>query len=218
MRLVLLGPPGAGKGTQAGVLSHRLGIPHISTGDMLREAARFGNPIGMKAKSYMETGDLVPDEVVTEIVKQRLERVDASEGFILDGYPRTEAQAGDLETALKEKGKSMDLVLYFKTSPDVSIQRLSGRRICPNCNINYHVTNRPPKKEGICDDCGIRLYQRDDDKASTVSKRLEVYEAKTKDLVDYYKKTELLREIPGDYEVEPLYKFLVDLFKRESLS
>ena len=218
MRLVLLGPPGAGKGTQADVLSNRLKIPHISTGDELREALREKKDVGKRAKEYMEKGDLVPDELVTEIVKDRLSRDDVKKGFILDGYPRTEKQAEDLDRALNSPEKRLDLVIYFKTSPAVSIERLSGRRICRGCNANYHTKNIPPAIEGICDKCGKELYQRKDDKKETVVTRLEVYIQKTKSLIEYYEKKGLLREVPGDFEVESLYNFLVGLFKKEKLA
>lgn len=218
MKLILLGPPGAGKGTQAEVLSKKLRIPHISTGDMLREALRENEEVGQKAKFYMEKGELVPDDLVTEIVKQRLNRSDTGSGYILDGYPRTEGQADALDKALKEKGKPIDIVLYFKTSPAVSIKRLSGRRICPKCNANYHVTNRPPKKKGICNKCNVELHQRKDDKEETVKNRLEVYNQKTKGLIDYYKNQDTLREVPGDLEVDELFNVLADLFKKENLA
>jgi len=218
VNLILLGPPGAGKGTQAGVLSQRLNIPHISTGDMLREALRENRETGLKAKEYMEKGELVPDEIVTEIVKETLKRTDVKRGFILDGYPRTEVQAENLDQALKDIKKNVITVLYFKTSPTVSIKRLSGRRICPECNRNYHIINLPPKKENICDECSVSLYQREDDKEKTVKKRLEVYSDKTKGLIEYYKKRNLLREIDGDLEVEALYKQITALFKRENLA
>jgi len=218
MRLILLGPPGAGKGTQADVLSNRLNMPHISTGDMLREALRENREVGRRAKEYMEKGELVPDELVTEIVKNRLSQADTKDAFILDGYPRTEKQAEDLDAALDSIGNKLDLVLYFKTSSEVSIERLSGRRICPHCNANYHIKNRPPAKEGNCDKCGTALYQREDDKPTTVIKRLEVYGLKTKSLISYYQKKGLLREIPGDFEVESLYEFLTGLFAKEKLA
>ncbi len=218
MKLILLGPPGAGKGTQADVISTKLNMPHISTGDMLREAVKEGKPVGKKAKEYMESGELVPDEVVTEIVKQRLEKPDVKKGFILDGYPRTTAQAESLDKALEASGNNIDIVLYFKTSPEVSIARLSGRRICSECGANYHIKNRPAKKEDVCDKCGKKLYQRKDDEPGTVKNRLKVYEEKTKDLIEYYKKKSLLREVPGDFEVEALYNVLRDLFKKEKLA
>ena len=217
MNLILLGPPGAGKGTQAEVLSGKLGVVHISTGDMLREAAREGHELGRKAREFMEKGELVPDDLVTEIVKERLTRPDTIGGFILDGYPRTDTQARDLDAALKCIKCGIDLVLYFKTSPAVCIKRLSGRRICPKCNANYHLKNRPPKKDLLCDKCGAGLYQREDDKEGTVKKRLEVYNQKTKTLIKYYKNKSLLREAPGDMDVEELFSFLAELFKKEKL-
>ncbi|MFH1752661.1 MAG: adenylate kinase [Candidatus Omnitrophota bacterium] len=218
MRLVLLGPPGAGKGTQAEVLSKTYIIPHISTGDILRESVRDGSDVGLKAKSYMDKGELVPDEVVTEIVVQRLARPDAKNGFILDGYPRTKTQSLSLAKELDANGISIDRVLYFKTTVPTVIKRLSGRRICPKDGAIYHVNNNPPSKEGICDKCQTPLYQREDDKEETVKNRLEVYERTSKDLLDYYKKQSILTEVSGDLDVLDLFGSLKEYFKKEGLA
>ncbi|MEE8360329.1 MAG: adenylate kinase [Candidatus Omnitrophota bacterium] len=218
MRLVLLGPPGAGKGTQAEVLSKVYKIPHISTGDMLRESVREGSEVGLKAKSYMDKGELVPDEVVTEIVVQRIAKSDAKEGFILDGYPRTKIQSISLSKELGATGISIDKVLYFKTTVPVVIKRLSGRRICPKDGSIYHVKNNPPAREGICDKCQTPLYQREDDKEETVKNRLEVYERTSKDLLDYYKSENTLTEVSGDLDVQELFSSLKDYFKKEGLA
>lgn len=212
MKIVLLGPPGAGKGTQSVVLSKSYGIPHISTGDILRQSVKSGQPLGLKAKSYMDKGELVPDELVTGIVVERLKEPDAKNGFLLDGYPRTLKQGVDLDAALKSIGSSIDMVLYFETSDQVAIERLSGRRVCKKCGFNYHVKNIPPKKEGICDKCGGELFQRPDDNEATVRNRLKVYEAQTKPLIDYYTKQGILKKVSGDSNVEALFKVLSKVF------
>ncbi len=215
MNLVLLGPPGAGKGTQAQVLVKNLGLPHISTGDMLREAVRNGAPLGLKAKEYMDTGKLVPDEVVIGLVAERLRQPDARKGFILDGFPRTPEQAESLDRTLVQLGMPLDHVLYFKTSLPVIIRRLSGRRVCGQCNKNYHVKNFPPKQEGVCDACGGKLVQRPDDREETIEERLRVYEAQTAPLIDYYRRKGSLAEVSGDLEVEPLFAVLKSLFDKK---
>lgn len=217
MRLILLGPPGAGKGTQAKVLTSKFGIPHISTGDMLREAVSSTTPVGLKAKSYMDKGELVPDEVVIEIVKLRLQKPDIKNGFILDGFPRTLVQAKNLDATLQKMGQDIDLVIYFETSAEVSIRRLSGRRVCRLCSANYHTVNMPPKKQGVCDKCGGDLFQRDDDKEETVRNRLTVYEQKTKNLLDYYKNKSKLRTVSGDKEVDEVFQQLVKIFQVDNL-
>ncbi|MBN1353691.1 MAG: adenylate kinase [Candidatus Omnitrophica bacterium] len=205
MNVVLLGPPGAGKGTQAQVLSTYFNIPHISTGDMLRGAVKEGSEVGRLAKSYMDRGELVPDEVVVNIVKERIAKSDASGGFMLDGFPRNDKQADKLDEALDTDGKKIDVVLYFKTSPETSIDRLSGRRVCAKCGANFHVKNMPPKKDGICDYCGGKLYQRDDDKIDTIKRRLVVYEKETASLIEYYKNKNILSEVSGDLDVDHLF-------------
>lgn len=212
MKIVLLGPPGAGKGTQSVVLSKKYGIPHISTGDILRESVKSGQPLGLKAKTCMDKGELVPDEVVTGIVAERLKQPDAKTGFILDGYPRTLKQAIDLDAALTKIGSSIDMVVYFETSERVAIERLTGRRVCKTCGFNYHVKNIPPKKEGICDRCGGDLFQRPDDKEETVRNRLKVYEAQTKPLIDHYTKQGILKKVSGDSGVDLLFNVLSKAF------
>ena len=218
MRLVLLGPPGAGKGTQANVLSNAFDVAHVSTGDILREAAKRNNCEEARlAKSYMDKGELVPDEIVASLVSERLSREDAKKGFILDGFPRNQNQAIELEKQLKHLGIELDIVLYFKTKESISIERLTGRRICPKCGLNYHITNKPPKKGNICDICGVRLIHRDDDKVETIKNRLKVYENQTQPLLDYYKKSGLLQEVSGDLDVDSLFKELKVLFKNEKI-
>lgn len=217
LNLVLLGPPGAGKGTQAGLLIKAYKLLHVSTGDMLREAIKEGTEVGKKVEGFMNSGELVPDEIVTEAVIDRINKPDAAGGVILDGYPRTKAQAESLESSLKEENRHLSLVLYMKTSEEVAVQRLSGRRVCPKCGKNYHVTNIPPKKEGICDTCGLELFQRDDDRPDTVRNRLRVYEKSTKDLVSFYKDKGLLREVDGDLKADELFEKIDALFKEEGL-
>lgn len=216
MRLVLLGPPGAGKGTQAQVLVKDLNAPHVSTGDMLREAIRQGMPAGLKAKEYMDRGDLVPDQLVIDLVASRLQKEDARKAFILDGFPRTREQAESLDKKLAELKIKLDLVLYFKTSLAVIIRRLSGRRICGQCGKNYHLTNFRPKAEGVCDVCGSKLIQRPDDREEAIVERLKVYEKQTAPLIDYYDKKGMLAEVSGDLEVAPLNAVLRELFQKKA--
>lgn len=218
MNLVLLGPPGAGKGTQAKVLSKDLNLPHISTGDMLRDAASRETPLGKKAKEYMAKGELVPDKLVTDIVKDRLLNGDVKSGFILDGFPRTFEQAKMLDATLAKINKRLDIVLYFKTPLQTCISRLSGRRVCKKCGANFHIKNIPPKKEGVCDYCQGELYQRKDDAEETVRRRWSVYMEETTPLIDYYRRTGLLEEVSGDLDVGDLNNVLTDLFHRKKLA
>lgn len=217
MRLVLLGPPGAGKGTQANMLKESLSIPHISTGDILRERVKDNSPIGRKARQFISQGELVPDDIVIEIVMDRLKAADVKSGFMLDGFPRTRLQAEALSRALKKLNISIDLVVYFKTQPETSIRRLGGRRICSQCQANYHVQNMPPQKQGICDQCGGALYEREDDKEETVRNRLDVYFRETAELIDYYREKGLLRTLSGDKEAKEVFAILMALFKQEGL-
>ena len=217
MRLVLLGPPGAGKGTQAELLSKKYNIPHISTGDILREAVREKSRTGMEAKSYMDKGELVPDNIVVKIVVEGLSRPDTSGGFILDGFPRNRTQAESLSEALADKKISIDRVLYFETSPDTIISRLTGRRVCPKCNAIYHIINNVPIKNGVCDKCGSKLYQREDDKEETIRKRMEVYRNTESGLMSYYRKTGLLTEASGDLRSDELFRSLIKTFGKDSL-
>jgi adenylate kinase len=218
MRLILLGPPGAGKGTQAEVLSKEYAIPHISTGDMLREAVKKKTTVGLKAYSYMVKGELVPDEIVIEIINGRLAEKDAKKGFILDGFPRTKRQAESLDEELKKTNMPIDLVVYFDTSSQVSIKRLSGRRICKACGANFHIINIPPKKPGICDVCGSSLIQRDDDKEATIKNRLKVYKKEIAGLINYYKDKNILKAVAGDLDVEETFEILTKLFRKEALA
>lgn len=218
MKVVLLGPPGAGKGTQSAVLSQKYGVKHISTGDILRETVKNSTPMGMKAKSFMDKGELVPDEVVTGIVVDRLSQKDTKAGFILDGFPRTLKQAEDLDGALKKTSSRIDIVLYFEIPEKVAIERLTGRRVCKSCGANYHIKNMPPKKEGICDKCGGQLYQRADDTVATVMNRLKVYEDQTRPLIEYYTKKGILKKVSGALEVNDLFKVLSQIFSDAKLA
>jgi adenylate kinase len=197
MNLIFLGPPGAGKGTQASLLSKALNIPQISTGDILRSAVRAGTPMGVRAKSYMDSGSLVPDEVVVGIVEERLKEADCSDGFILDGFPRTVAQADALDAMLVRLSKQIEHVLSMAVNDEELLTRISGRRMCEKCGKGYHTTFDPPKVAGICDLCGASLYQRDDDKIETMRKRLVEYYNKTAPLIDYYTGKKILRTISG---------------------
>lgn len=183
----------------------------------MREAVKNGLPLGKSAKAFMEKGELVPDEIVTGIVVERLKKDDTKKGFILDGFPRTLKQAMDLESAMKKESIPIDMVLYFETSPKVAIERLSGRRVCKACGYNYHVKNIPPKREGVCDKCGGELFQRPDDKEETVMNRLKVYDEQTKPLVDYYTKKGILKKVSGDLGVDDLFKVLSKIFSDAKL-
>ena len=206
MRIMLLGGPGVGKGTQAQQLSVKYDVPHISTGDIFRQALKDGTEMGLMAKSYMDKGLLVPDNVVVGIVEERLAQPDVKVGFILDGFPRTVPQAEALDEITTKMDMPLDAVINIEASADVIVKRLSGRRSCENCQTVYHIEHSPPKKAGICDSCGAKLYQRDDDKEETIRKRLQVYEEQTSPLLGYYRKSGKLVDIPGDDEIEEVYK------------
>ena len=195
MRLVLLGPPGAGKGTQAAAVKDRLGIPHISTGDMLRGAIVAGTPLGRKAKQIVDGGNLVPDDMITEMVRERLGAPDAKRGFLLDGYPRNLGQAKSLDIILGGMGQKLDLVLCLHLSDAEIVARLSGRRTCDACGAPFHVPSAPPKVSGICDSCGGTLSQRADDREEVIVRRLAVYQTQTAPLGAFYKERGTLAEI-----------------------
>lgn len=197
-RMVLLGPPGAGKGTQGEMLSEELGIPQIATGDILRKAVSEGSGLGQKAKSYMDSGDLVPDEIMVGIIRDRLQDSDAQKGYILDGFPRTVAQAEALDEMLTEIGQVLDAVIHIDVEKETLVQRLSGRQICRDCGSTYHIQYEPPKQEGVCDRCGGELYQREDDQEETVRSRLDVFQERTQPLVDYYRRQGIYTAIEGD--------------------
>ncbi len=202
MRIILLGAPGAGKGTQAATLHEQLNAPHIATGDLFRAALSQGTPLGLEAKSYMDRGELVPDDVTVRMLLERISQPDAADGYILDGFPRSLAQAEALDEALKSRNETVDKVLLVDVSEDELVRRLSGRWICRACQTPYHAVNNPPKTEGVCDTDGGELYQRDDDKPETVRNRLGVYRDQTAPLIDYYKAQEILTSINGEQEIE----------------
>ncbi len=204
MNLILLGPPGAGKGTQAKILTKHFGIPQISTGDILRGAVKEESPMGLKAKSYMDAGALVPDEVVVGIVEERLARPDCCGGFILDGFPRTVVQADALKETLSGLGKKIEHVISINVDKADLLGRITGRRTCRLCGKGFHIAFDPPKQTGKCDDCGGELYQRDDDSEKTMSKRLDVYEQQTAPLIAYYAEKSLLRTVNGTGSIEEI--------------
>ncbi|PYN79059.1 MAG: adenylate kinase [Candidatus Rokuibacteriota bacterium] len=204
MRVAFLGPPGAGKGTQARELAREWGVPQIATGDMLREAVAAKTPLGLEAKRYMDQGALVPDEVVVGATAERLAAPDAARGFILDGFPRTIAQAEALARLLKDAGHALDVVLYFDVSEPELLRRLTGRRVCRACGHTYHLTSSPPKRAGVCDACGGELYQRVDDSEATVRNRLEVYRKQTAPLLDYYRQRNVLTTVSGEGSIEEI--------------
>lgn len=210
MRIVFLGPPGAGKGTQAEMISEKKKLPHISSGNLLREAVESGTSTGVNAKGYIEKGLLVPDQIVVDIIKDRISKIDCKDGFILDGFPRTLAQARVLDEMLLTLGNKIDTVFYMSASRESIVQRLSGRRICSNCGSNYHVLYVPSLIDGVCDKCGGKLNQRSDDKSETILERLRVYHLQTEDLVTYYKRNGVLNEIPCDNSIEAVTKYILD--------
>jgi adenylate kinase len=205
MNIALLGPPGAGKGTQAIRISHRFGLPHISTGDMFRRAVADKTELGLEAKGYMNRGELVPDEVVIGIVKQRLEEPDCAAGFLLDGFPRNVAQAEALEAALAGNNKEIDKVLNIEVGQEELIRRLTGRRTCRACGKVYHLIFSPPRAETVCDVCGGELWQREDDAEDTVRNRLEVYRRETAPLIEYYAPRGRLVSIDGEQPVDKVF-------------
>jgi len=204
MNIVLFGPPGSGKGTQAKMLAEKYGIPHISTGDILRENLKNQTKLGLEAKAYMDKGELVPDDVLIKIIKDRLSQPDCASGFLLDGYPRTVPQADALSTILKEMGKKLDVVLNIDVPDDELIKRLTGRRMCA-CGASYHILFNPPKREGFCDLCSKELYHRDDDKEEAIMNRLDVYKNQTKPLIDYYTKEDVLVTVNGAASITEVF-------------
>ena len=202
MRLVILGPPGVGKGTQAVRISKEIKVPHISTGDILREAVKNKTEVGLKANEYMVKGELVPDSVVIELVKDRIKENDCQNGYLLDGFPRTLEQAKALDIVLADLATPLDCVVQLYADENEIVTRLTGRRMCKSCGRNYHIKYLAPKKESICDDCEIPLIQREDDTEKTVRNRLKVYDEKTKDLIDYYQKKDILISIDAGRPIE----------------
>jgi len=210
MRLILLGPPGAGKGTQASAIVKKYNIPHISTGDIFRSNIKEGTELGMKAKGYMDKGLLVPDEVVVSIVKDRLTHDDCANGFLLDGFPRTVNQAEALDAELSSMGLKLDRVINIEADSSILIERAIGRRICKECGATYHIKFNPPKVEGICDNDGSSLYQRDDDIEETVATRINVYLEQTQPLIDYYKEKKLILNIDGTESIDDIFNNIIE--------
>lgn len=205
MKIIMLGAPGAGKGTQAKKIAEKYQIPHISTGDIFRANIKNGTELGNKAKTYMEQGLLVPDELVCDLVVDRVKQDDCANGYVLDGFPRTIPQAESLDGALKEMGQKVDYAVNVEVPDENIIRRMGGRRACLACGATYHVENIPPKKEGICDVCGAELVLRDDDKPETVKKRLNVYHEQTQPLIDYYTNAGVLVEVDGTLAMDDVF-------------
>jgi len=209
MKLVILGPPGAGKGTQAEYIVEKYNIPHISTGDIFRENIKNNTELGKEAKSYMDKGLLVPDDLVIALVEDRLNKDDAKEGFLLDGFPRTVAQAVSLDSILDKNDEKLTKVINISVDPEILIERAVGRRVCKTCGMTYHVKFNPPKEEGICDKDGTKLIQRDDDTEETVKTRISVYFDQTAPLIDYYRAQNLLVDIDGAKDIDKVFEDIV---------
>lgn len=213
MNTVVLGPPGAGKGTQAERVSSMYGLPRVATGDIFRTALAEGTPLGLAAKKYMDAGELVPDDVVEGIVIDRLRKDDAQEGFILDGFPRSLHQARKLDEYLSGKGKELNLVLNIIVEPEVLVERLTGRRVCRGCGANYHEKFNAPAREGVCDKCNKELYQREDDNEETVRNRLEVYKKQTEPLIEYYRPAGRIADIDGAPEPDQVFSDILSVIE-----
>ena len=211
MNIILLGPPGAGKGTQAAKIVEKYGVPHISTGDIFRENIKNGTELGKKAKSYMDKGELVPDELVIEIATDRLSKDDCKNGFMLDGFPRTVHQAEKLDEFLKKNGRKIEYVLDIAVEKSELVARITGRRVCKACGASYHIVNIPPKKEGVCDACGGELFQRADDTEETVANRIDVYESQTMPLIDYYEKQGVISHIDGSAGLDNVFAKITEV-------
>ncbi len=206
MNLILLGPPGAGKGTQAELIIERYNIPHISTGDIFRAAIKEGTPLGVKAKSFLDSGQLVPDEIVVGIVEERLKQNDCINGFLLDGFPRTIPQADSLEGFLNSQNRKITAVINIEVDFEILMIRITGRRVCRNCGAVYHIQNKREKSPGVCDHCGGEIYQRNDDLPETVKKRLQVYQSQTEPLINYYREKNLLDSFDGQEPITILFQ------------
>lgn len=211
MRIIMLGAPGAGKGTQAKQVAAKYQIPHISTGDIFRANIKGGTELGKKAKAYMDQGALVPDELVVDLVADRIKQDDCREGYVFDGFPRTIPQAEALDKALEEMGSKIDYAIDIDVPDENIVNRMSGRRACLACGATYHVQFNAPKAEGICDVCGKELVLRDDDKPETVKTRLDVYHTQTQPLIDYYKEKGVLRSVDGTQDVADVFKSIIDV-------
>ena len=211
MKIIMLGAPGAGKGTQAKKLAERYSIPHISTGDIFRANIKNGTELGKKAKSYMDEGELVPDDLVVDLVVDRFKNPDCANGYVLDGFPRTIPQAEALDTALNAIGETVDFAINVEVPDENIINRMSGRRACVGCGATYHIKYNPTKVEGICDSCGEKLILRDDDKPETVKNRLSVYHDQTQPLIDFYNKKGILAEVDGTKDMDDVYNAIVNI-------
>ncbi len=217
MRLVLLGAPGSGKGTQAKKLMDEFGVPQVSTGDLLRAAVASGSELGRQAKSVMEAGELVSDDIVLGIIRERLAEPDAGRGFIMDGFPRNVAQAAALDEVLEELGRPLDVAVLLDVAFESLVKRLTGRRTCADCGQMYNVYFSPPAQDGVCDACGgTNLIHRDDDNERTITNRLEVYQRETRPVLDYYREQGRLETVPGEGEISEIYAALVDVIRRYS--
>jgi len=211
VKIVLLGPPGAGKGTQAKSISNKYSIPHISTGDIFRKNISKNTPLGVEAKSYMDKGQLVPDEVTINMVKDRLVQDDCNDGYLLDGFPRTVIQADALNNFLIERGEQLDTSLLIKVPNEFILERMTGRRVCPSCGASYHVKFNPPTNEGKCDLCGSEVMQRKDDTVETVKERLDVYQRETQPLIEFYSEKELLSAVDGTKAINEVFRGICEI-------
>ena len=215
MKIIMLGAPGAGKGTQAKMIASKYQIPHISTGDIFRANIKNGTELGMEAKKYMDQGQLVPDELTVKILLDRVAQPDCSEGYVLDGFPRTIPQAEVLDSALDKLGDSIDFAIDVDVPDENIVRRMSGRRACLSCGATYHIEHIPPKQEGVCDTCGQPLVLRDDDKPETVLKRLKVYHEQTQPLIDFYTKKGVLRSVDGTVDMNNVFETIVNVLERK---
>ena len=214
MRLILVGPPGSGKGTQAKLLRERLGLVHIGTGDILREAIRLQTPSGRLAEPYVHSGKLVPDDLVNELVADRFRRGDRPEAFVMDGYPRTLAQAASFDQVLRQQFLNLDAVILLRVDDEEIVRRLSGRWTCPKCGATYHDTKKPPRKPGVCDIDGSALVQREDDMEKAIRRRLEEYRRNTTELIPYYRSQDLVREVDGQGDIETIFQSIMSEVKQ----
>ena len=213
MKIIMLGAPGAGKGTQAKLISEKYGIPHISTGDIFRANIKEGTDLGKEAKEYIDKGQLVPDELTVRILLDRVEKDDCKNGYVLDGFPRTIPQAQVLDNEVAKLGDKIDYAIDVEVPDEIIIRRMGGRRACPKCGATYHIEHIPPKKEGICDACGEKLMLRDDDKPETVKNRLDVYHKQTQPLIDHYSKQNILRTVDGTADMNDVFDSIVKLLE-----
>ena len=211
MKIIMLGAPGAGKGTQAKMIAEKYSIPHVSTGDIFRANIKEQTELGMEAKKYMDQGLLVPDELTVKILLDRVAKDDCKNGYVLDGFPRTIPQAEVLDKAVTELGEKIDFAINVDVKDENIIRRMSGRRACLKCGATYHIEHIPPKKEGICDKCGSELVLRDDDKPETVEKRLKVYHEQTQPLIDYYNKKGILKEVDGSQDMKDVFNAIISI-------